>query len=104
MKCGQKCHLSDKSKGKLSRLGLKYVAAHPFYSSLSSTTTPKIGQKFSKMMTVYIFTVVIMNVGGDLGVMMGVKSLVVLQNMKTLILTSYTQYWMLRHDVKSDDS
>ena len=56
------------------------------------------------MMTVYIFTVVIMNVGGDLGVMMGVKSLVVLQNMKTLILTSYTQYWMLRHDVKSDDS
>ena len=51
---------------------------------------PGIQPSYKIMMTVYIFTVVIMNVGGDLGVMMGVKSLVVLQNMKTLILTAYT--------------
>ena len=49
-----------------------------------------IQPSYKIMMTVYIFTVVIMNVGGDLGVMMGVKSLVVLQNMITLILTAYT--------------
>ena len=49
-----------------------------------------IQPSFEIMMTVYIFTVVIINVGGDLGVMMGVKSLVVLQNMITLILTAYT--------------
>ena len=49
-----------------------------------------IQPSYKIMMTVYIFTVVIMNVDGDLGVMMGVKSLVVLQNMITLILTAYT--------------
>ena len=51
---------------------------------------PGIQPSYEIMMIVYIFTVVIMNVGGDLGVMMGVKSLVVLQNMKTLIFTAYT--------------